>query len=60
MRAAYGPEPNVSVELMAATVYFNDAFAIFDARFQKYKQRPFQGEDKKYLDFYLKRTSRSK
>jgi hypothetical protein len=57
MRLAYGPGPDDSVEFMAGTVYFeagdlNEAFRIFDGLYGKFKQRPFQGEDKKYLDFY--------
>jgi tetratricopeptide (TPR) repeat protein len=61
MREAYGPGPDDFVEFTAATVYFDsgmldDAFAIFDTQYQKFKQRPFQGEDKKYLEFYKKRA----
>lgn len=62
MRKAYGPDENVSVEFTAATVYFDagaldDAFSIFDKQFKEYGKRPFQGEDKKYLDFYLNRAA---
>lgn len=58
MRKAYGPDENVSVEFTAATVHFDagaldDAFSIFDKQFKEYGKRPFQGEHKKYLDFYL-------
>jgi tetratricopeptide (TPR) repeat protein len=65
MRLAYGPEPNESVEFMAGTVYFDggesdEAFRIFDALFKKFKRRPFQGKDKKYLEFYNSRASASK
>jgi tetratricopeptide (TPR) repeat protein len=60
MRDAYGP-PNDSVEFLAATVYYDagildDAFAIFDTLYKKFKQRPFQGEDRKYLQFYKARA----
>ena len=64
MRIAYGHEtvPSEYVDFIAATVYFeagefDSAFRIFDAQFKKYKGRPFQGEDKKYLDFYKKRAT---
>ncbi len=61
MREAYGPGPNESAEFLAATVYFeagdlDRAFRIFDAQFKQYKQRPFQGENKKYLEFYKRRA----
>jgi tetratricopeptide (TPR) repeat protein len=61
MQEAYGPGPDESVEFLAATVHFeagdlDRAFRIFDAQFKQYKQRPFQGEDKKYLEFYKRRT----
>ena len=49
MRDAYGPGPNIYVEFLAGTVYYDagmldDAFAIFDTAYKKFKQRPFQGE----------------
>lgn len=61
MRDAYGPGPNDSVEFLAATVYYDaglldDAFAIFDTAYKQFKQRPFQGEDSKYLRFYKERA----
>jgi tetratricopeptide (TPR) repeat protein len=61
MRGAYGPGPDIYVEFLAATVYYDagmldDAFAIFDSAYKKFKQRPFQGEDKKYLQFYMERA----
>lgn len=61
MRDAYGPGPDDSVEFLAATVYYDagmldDAFAIFDTAYKKFKQRPFQGEDRKYLQFYKERA----
>jgi tetratricopeptide (TPR) repeat protein len=65
MRQAYGPEPDPSVEFMAGTVYFeagelDAAFKIFDALHKKFKQRPFQGKDEKYLEFYKKRAAVAK
>ena len=62
MKQAYGPEPNDHVEFVSGTVHFeanelDDAFQSFDKLYKKYKQRPFQGYDKKYLDFYKKRAS---
>ena len=61
MRGAYGPGPDIYVEFLAATVYYDagmldDAFAIFDSAYKKFKQRPFQGEDRKYLQFYKERA----
>jgi hypothetical protein len=61
IRDAYGPGPNVDVEFLAATVYYeagmlDSAFAIFDSLYKKFNQRPFQGEDKKYLQFYKTRA----
>jgi tetratricopeptide (TPR) repeat protein len=65
MREAYGPGPNDSVEFMAGAVSFDagdldQAFRIFDEQFRKYKQRPFQGKDKKYLEFYKQRAAVAK
>ena len=61
MRHAYGPGPNIDVEFLAATVYYDagmldDALAIFDAAYKKFRQRPFQGDDRKYLRFYRERA----
>ena len=63
MRDAYGSGPDVSVEFLAATVYYDagmldDAFAIFDTAYKEFKQRPFQGEDRKYLQFYKERAGK--
>jgi tetratricopeptide (TPR) repeat protein len=63
MRDAYGPGPDTSVEFLAATVYYDagmldDAFAIFDTAYKEFKQRPFQGEDGKYLQFYKERAGK--
>ncbi len=39
---------------------FDQAFVEFDRLFKKYSERPFQGEDKEYLEFYLnERAKRS-
>lgn len=61
MRELYGPGQNEYVEFMAATVYYGAgdlglAYSIFDKQFKKYKGRPFQGEDPKYLSFYKARA----
>jgi hypothetical protein len=52
-----------TINFLAGTVFYewgkeDQAFALFDPLFKKYKQRMFQGEDKKYLDFYLKRAKK--
>jgi tetratricopeptide (TPR) repeat protein len=49
------------IDYMTATVYFDwgkkdEAFALFDSLYKKHKRRPFQGDDRKYLDFYLSRA----
>jgi tetratricopeptide (TPR) repeat protein len=68
MRSAYKfPEAsehsNDYVDFFAATVFyetgeFEVAFSIFDKQFKKYKARPFQGEDKKYLEFYMEESKK--
>ena len=63
VRDAYGPGPDVDVEFLAATVYYDagmldDAFAIFDTAYKKFRQRLFQGEDRKYLQFYRERAGK--
>ena len=45
---------------LVGTVHFesgrlDEAFLLFDKLYKEFKGRPFQGEDKKYLDFYKKR-----
>jgi tetratricopeptide (TPR) repeat protein len=65
VRKAYGPGWNPSVEFLAATVHHDSgdirkAFEIFDVLYKKYKQRPFPGEDKKYLEFYLNQAAEIK
>ena len=59
-RQAYGPGRDQSVEFMAATLWFEmgdfgRAYEEFDRQFKDGKSRPFQGKDRKYLDFYLER-----
>jgi len=61
MRESYGPAPNDSVEFLAATVHFetgnrDEAFRIFDDQVKRFKFRPFQGKDPKYLNFYKSRS----
>lgn len=55
--------PDSDVEFIAATVYFemgdtDRAFEIFDWQFKIWKKRPFEGKDRKYLDFYLGRKGK--
>ncbi|MEF7614135.1 hypothetical protein V4F39_09470 [Aquincola sp. MAHUQ-54] len=63
MREAYGPADGTGhVEFMAATVDheagdLDAAYRGFHAQYQRFKKRPFEGEDPKYLAFYLKRAS---
>jgi hypothetical protein len=66
MRKAYRADEgsDASIAFLVATVHFDagrldDAFALFDDLFRKYKTRPFQGYDKKYLDFCKKRRASS-
>jgi hypothetical protein len=59
-RTSYGPGRNESVEFLAATLWYESgdtqkAFEEFDRQFKSFKTRPFQGEDKKYMDFYMSR-----
>jgi hypothetical protein len=61
MRRAYGPEPNESVEFLAATVSYeagtlDDAFRRFAEIVKASGQRPFQGEKPDYLKFYKQRA----
>ena len=61
MRQAYGGGDNPSVDFLAGTVAFDagnfdEAFLFFDRLYKEYKTRFFQGEDRKYLDFYRRRT----
>jgi hypothetical protein len=63
MREAYGPEPNASVEFLAATVDYaagdlDAAYTRFDALHQQFGRRPFQGEKPDYLKFYKSRAAR--
>lgn len=59
-REAYGPDvaSDSYLGFLAGTVYFcggdfDKAYKEFDWLFEKYKARPFQGEDDKYLHFYM-------
>ena len=59
-RDSYGPGCDEVIEFMAATLWFemgdfDKAYDEFDRQYKAGKTRPFQGQDKKYLDFYLKR-----
>lgn len=64
LEKAYDPDgsKNASVLFKRATVYFDagrldEAFSIFDGLYKTFKARPFQGSDKRYLDFYKKRIN---
>ncbi|MBO0664590.1 hypothetical protein LQ948_18750 [Jiella sp. MQZ9-1] len=65
-RKSYGStkeRPDQVIEFYAATIYFemgryDDAFAIFDWQYKKWKTLPFKGADKKYLDFYLRKKAK--
>lgn len=55
--------PDSEIEFIAATVYYemgdtDRAFQIFDWQFKNWKRRPFEGQDRKYLDFYLSRKGK--
>jgi tetratricopeptide (TPR) repeat protein len=57
-REAYGPDRDDTIEFYAATLWFemgefDKAFEEFDRQYKAFRTRPFQGEDKKYLEFYL-------
>lgn len=58
MKSTYDNESNPSIDFIEATVNYDagkisEAFAIFDSLTRKYKARPFQGSDPKYLKFFL-------
>ncbi len=63
MRKAYGPGTDLDVEFYAATVHYeagelDKAYDLFRPQYEAYGKRPFEGEDKKYLEFvkqYAKR-----
>lgn len=62
-RESYGPGRNETIEFLAATLWyemgdFDKAFEEFDRQYKAFKTRPFQGKDKKYLDFYLSRKKK--
>lgn len=61
MKEAYGPSPNAFVNFLAGTVALDagdldEAFALFHELFVKFGERPFEGSDRKYLDFYKNRA----
>lgn len=65
MREAYGPETDLDVEFLAATVHYeanelDAAYVIFRAQYETFGIRPFDGEDKKYLEFTINRTKEEK
>lgn len=62
-REAYGPGREETIEFIAATLWFamddlDKAWEEFDRQYKVGKTRPFQGKDKKYLDFYLSRKAK--
>jgi tetratricopeptide (TPR) repeat protein len=62
-RESYGPGRNETIEFLAATLWYemgnlDQAFEEFDRQFRAFKARPFQGKDKKYLDFYMSRKKK--
>jgi tetratricopeptide (TPR) repeat protein len=62
-RESYGPGRNEVIEFFAATLWYamgdlDKAFEEFDRQYKAFKVRPFQGEDKKYLDFYMSRKKK--
>jgi tetratricopeptide (TPR) repeat protein len=62
-RDSYGPGRNDSVEFLAATLWYemgnlDEAFDEFDRLYKAFKARPFQGKDRKYLDFYMSRKKK--
>ena len=59
-RESYGPGRDEVIEFYAATLWYamgglDKAWEEFDRQYKLGKTRPFQGEDKKYIDFYLSR-----
>lgn len=62
-RESYGPGRDESIEFDAATLWyemgdFDQAFEEFDRQYKAFKKRPFEGHDKKYLDFYMSRKKK--
>jgi tetratricopeptide (TPR) repeat protein len=62
-RESYGPGRDDSVEFLAATLWYemgnlDEAFDEFDRLYKAFKARPFQGKDRKYLDFYMSRKKK--
>ncbi|HEN8799746.1 TPA: hypothetical protein U8251_002323 [Pseudomonas putida] len=58
MRNAYDSNTDLEVEFLAATVYYeanelNKARKIFESQYKKYGKRPFEGKDRKYLQFTI-------
>jgi tetratricopeptide (TPR) repeat protein len=56
-RESYGPDRNDTIEFLAATLWyemgdFDKAFEEFDTQYEAFRKRPFEGKDKKYLDFF--------
>ncbi len=65
VRQAYGPGPDDFVDFLAGTVAFDagdesEAFRLFQRLYLEFGSRPFEGSDRRYLDFYRKRAKSSK
>jgi len=61
MAEMYGSASDPSVQFLTATVYFdagelNQAFELFQPLYASFGKRPFEGADKKYLDFVRRRA----
>ncbi|MFK1432507.1 hypothetical protein ACIU0H_02455 [Pseudomonas aeruginosa] len=60
MALMYGSASDPSVQFLAGTVHFeagefDHAFSLFKSLYDSFGTRPFQGEEKKYLDFLKER-----
>jgi hypothetical protein len=65
VRKAYGGGSNPSVDFLAGTVAFDSgdldgAFHLFHRLYSEFRERPFEGKDHKYLDFYRDRTGKKR
>ncbi|HBP6102121.1 hypothetical protein HMPREF2719_21520 [Pseudomonas aeruginosa] len=61
MEEMYGSKSDPSVQFLAATVHFEAeefelAYALFKGLYDSFGKRPFEGEDKKYLEFVQQRA----
>lgn len=61
MTLLYGSSSDPSVQFLAATVHFDaeefdQAYELFRQLYASFEKRPFDGEDKKYLEFVKRRS----